>query len=221
MELLNKVTTGGVAVNYRFTRHPHLYAPRMVGIELTFFNHSTEDIPIIKLGSKSLPAGMSLHEFPALSNISPEQSRSATLGIDYNDTTQAAKLDLVIGNRPYTVSINCPTGEMMRPLNMSQMAFTQEQAKLSGMNEATGSVSLPSTACDAKSVTQRIYQAANVLQVPSGDTSQLLFAGQTVSGGILMLISLGLENMVVTVNTEKIVLGNMMVKETKTALEKQ
>jgi len=221
MELLNKVTTGGVAVNYRFTRHPHLYAPRMVGIELTFYNHSTEDIPIIKLGSKSLPAGMSLHEFPALDNISPEQSRSATLGIDYNDTTQAAKLDLVIGNRPYTVSINCPTGEMMRPLNMSQMAFTQEQAKLSGMNEATGSVSLPSTACDAKSVTQRIYQAANVLQVPSGDTSQLLFAGKTVSGGILMLISLGLENMVVTVNTEKIVLGNMMVKETKTALEKQ
>ena len=26
MELLNKVTTGGVAVNYRFTHHPHLYA---------------------------------------------------------------------------------------------------------------------------------------------------------------------------------------------------
>ena len=99
MELLNKVTTGGVAVNYRFTRHPHLYAPRMVGIELTFSNLSTEEIPIIKLGSKSLPSGMSLHEFPALSNIPPEQSRSVTLGIDYNDTTQAAKLDLVIGSR--------------------------------------------------------------------------------------------------------------------------
>eukprot|EP00092_Neocalanus_flemingeri_P004082 GFUD01004394.1.p1 GENE.GFUD01004394.1~~GFUD01004394.1.p1 ORF type:complete len:1115 (+),score=399.94 GFUD01004394.1:146-3346(+) len=221
MELLNKMTTGGVAVNYRFTRHPHLYAPRMVGIELTFSNLSSEDIPIIKLGSKSLPPGMSLHEFPALSNIPPDENRSATLGIDYNDTTQAAKLDLVIGSRPYTVSIGCPTGEMMRPLNMSQMAFTQEQAKLSGMNEATGSVSLPSTACDAKSVTQRIYQLANILQVPSGDPSQLLFAGQTVSGGSLVLLSLGLENMVVTINTEKIVLGNMLVKEIKTALEKQ
>ena len=127
MELLNKVTTGGVAVNYRFTRHPHLYAPRMVGIELTFSNLSSEEIQIIKLGSKSLPSGMSLHEFSALSNLLPDQSRSVTLGIDYNDTTQAAKLDLVIGSRPYTVSISCPTGEMMRPLNMSQMAFTQEQ----------------------------------------------------------------------------------------------
>lgn len=70
---------------------------------------------------------MFLHECPALSNIPPDQSRSVTLGIDYNDTTQAAKLDLVIGSRPYTVSISCPTGEMVRPLNMSQMAFTQEQ----------------------------------------------------------------------------------------------
>ena len=73
MELLNKVTTGGVAVNYRFTRHSHLYPPRIVGIELTFSNLSTEEIPIIKLGSKSLPSGMSLHEFPALSNIPREQ----------------------------------------------------------------------------------------------------------------------------------------------------
>ena len=46
-----------------------------------------------------------------------------TLGIDYNDTTQAAKVD----SRPYTVSMSCPTGEMVRPLNMSQMAFTKEQ----------------------------------------------------------------------------------------------
>ena len=34
---------------------------------------------------------------------------------------------LVIGSRPYTVSMSYPTGEMVRPLNMSQMAFTQEQ----------------------------------------------------------------------------------------------
>jgi len=221
MELLNKLTTGGVSVNYRFTRHPHLYAPRMVAIELTFLNLSTEEVSVIKLGSKSLPAGMSVHEFPALSNILPEQSRSATIGIDYNDTTQAAKIDLVIGSRPYTVSIACPTGEMVRPLNMSHMAFTQEQAKLSGMNEAAGNISLPSTACDAKSVLQRVYQAANILQVPSGDANQLLFAGQTVSGGSLILLSLGLDNMVITVNTEKIVLGNMLLKEIKTALEKQ
>ena len=52
---------------------------------------------------------MSLHEFPALSNIPPDLSRSVTIGIDYNDTTRAAKLDLVIGSRSYTVFIGCST----------------------------------------------------------------------------------------------------------------
>ena len=42
-----------------------------------------------------------------------------------------------------------------------------------------------------------------------------------MSGGSLVLLSLGLDTMVLTVNTEKIVLGNMLVKEIKTALEKQ
>ena len=54
------------------------------------------------------------------SPISPE-SRSVTLGIDYNDTTQVAKLDLVIGSRPYTVFISCST------VYMSQMTFTQQE----------------------------------------------------------------------------------------------
>ena len=39
---------------YRFTRHPHLYAPKMVAIELTFTNTSTEEITVIKIGSKVL-----------------------------------------------------------------------------------------------------------------------------------------------------------------------
>ena len=88
LELLNKVTSGGVGVQYRFTRHPHLYAPRMVAIELTFTNFSSDEIPVIKLGSKSLPPGMSLHEFPAVSNIPPDQARTVTLGVDFRDTTQ-------------------------------------------------------------------------------------------------------------------------------------
>jgi hypothetical protein len=37
----------------------------------------------------------------------------------------------------------------------------------------------------------------------------------------LVLLNFGLETMVLTVNSEKIVLGNMLVKEIKTAPEKQ
>ena len=127
MELLDKVTTGGVSVGYRFTRHPHLYSPKMVAVELTFTNHNTEEVPVIKLGSKSLPPGMSLHEFPAVSNIAADQSRTVTMGVDYKDTTQAAKFDIVIDNRPFTVAVSCPMGELVRPLNLPLVEFNKEQ----------------------------------------------------------------------------------------------
>ena len=128
-ELLNKVSTGGASVMYRFTRHPHLYAPRMVAIELTMTNLTKEEIPVIKLGSKSLPPGMSLHEFPAVSNIAPDQARTVTLGVDFKDSTQAAKFDLVIDTRPHTVSITCPMGELVRPINLALLDFNQEQVQ--------------------------------------------------------------------------------------------
>ena len=49
----------------------------------------------------------------------------------------------------------------------------------------------------------------------------LLFAGQTVSVSTLVLVSLAMEPEVkLTVNTENIVLGSMVMKEIKTMLEK-
>ena len=99
----------------------------MVAIELTFTNFSSDEIPVIKLGSKSLPPGMSLHEFPAVSNIPPDQSRTVTLGVDYKDTTQPAKLDIVIGNKPFSVTISCPMGDLVRPLSLPLVEFNQKQ----------------------------------------------------------------------------------------------
>ena len=58
------------------------------------------------------------------------------------------------------------------------------------------------------------------LQVPSGDTDLLLFAGQTSSSSTIVLVSLGLVDTKLTVNTDNIVLGSMIMKEIKTALEK-
>ena len=58
-------------------------------------------------------------------------------------------------------------------------------------------------------------------QVPSGDPGLLLFAGQTVSSSTLVLVSLALEpEPRLTVNTENIVLGGMVIKEIRAGLEK-
>ena len=59
------------------------------------------------------------------------------------------------------------------------------------------------------------------LKVPSGDTDLLLFAGQTSSSSTLVLVSLALAaDAKLTVNTDNIVLGSMIMKEIKIALEK-
>ena len=57
-------------------------------------------------------------------------------------------------------------------------------------------------------------------QVPASGASCLQFAGQTVSGGCLLLLTVDLDQATVTVNTEKIVLGSMLLKEVKAELER-
>ena len=126
-ELLNKLVTGGVQVDARFTRHAHIYSPTMVSIELTFENLGSEEVGEIKLGARSLAPGMTVHEFPALLTLQQSERRNATLGVDFNDTTQAARVDLVIGGRAHTVNLACPTGEMLRPLVMPAITFADEQ----------------------------------------------------------------------------------------------
>ena len=102
------------------------------------------------------------------------------------------------------------------------------------MNESGGGVKFPSTACDTNSVIDRIYRAANMLQVRNmlfkkikslcqvpGSVSTLQFAGQTISGSNVMLLTVDINASSILVNTEKIVLGSMLLKEIKAALEKE
>lgn len=70
-------------MTYRFTRHPHLYAPDMMAIELTFSNQGAEDSGEVKVGAKRLTGGMAVHEFPGILNLAPGQTLSATLGVDF------------------------------------------------------------------------------------------------------------------------------------------
>jgi len=217
-EMLNKLSTGGVQINYRFTRRAHLYQPDMMVIELTFINTSGEDHGEIKIGAKQLGAGMSLHEFPGF-NLAPDQTLSATLGVDFRDTTQAARFDIVIGNRPNSVSLQAPTGEMVKPVRMSENTFTKEQGKLRGMCEMRGKVELPSHACDTATICSRVYKAANLLQVPSAGPNIMQFAGKTLSLKNLVLVTI-LDAKEVVVNTENIVVGSNILKELTAGLEK-
>ena len=52
-EVINKVHAGGLGIDARFTRQPHLYSPKMLSVELTFTNHTQSDtFSYIKISSK-------------------------------------------------------------------------------------------------------------------------------------------------------------------------
>jgi AP-3 complex subunit beta len=86
-ELLSKMATGGLQVQYRYTRKPHLFSASMTSIQITLNNlDSKEDLTDIKIGSKTLAPGMSMHDFPGISKMNPNESRTVKNGINFNNS---------------------------------------------------------------------------------------------------------------------------------------
>ena len=70
----------------------------MTSVELTFNNQGSSDLTNIRVGGSraQLAKGMSIHDFPALGRLGPGVTANATLGVNFNDTTQAAAFDLIV-----------------------------------------------------------------------------------------------------------------------------
>ena len=93
-ELLNRIKGSGLQINYRFTRRPHIYSSKLVGVELTAQNTMDTPITDVTVGETRLQSGMSLKETGGLSGLAPGASANFTIGIDFNDTQQPAKFDI-------------------------------------------------------------------------------------------------------------------------------
>lgn len=132
------------------------------------------------------------------------------------------------------ITMNPTVGELLQAVRMPENTFNERRAKLSGMNETVVKAMLPSAASDEQTVKKRVYEAANVMQVPSteeGDEPVLKFAGRTLAGSADVLVLLrirseqaGNDDEFVTladifVHCEKIVIGSMLSKELKNRLE--
>nr|CAD7429368.1 unnamed protein product [Timema monikensis] len=181
---------GGLSVSSRFTRSPHLFSPAMVSIELTFTNLGADDITDIKVGSKNLSPGMSMHDFAPVSILPIGATLPGTIGVDFNDSTHPLSFEIVLGDeRNCRVILKPPVGELVRPVIMPEALFVTEQNKLRGMNEHSGGVTLPPTCGNQKQLCQRVFEAANVAAIPSTELDTLRFAGQTLSSKSLVLVT--------------------------------
>nr|CAD7410022.1 unnamed protein product [Timema poppensis] len=222
-ELVNKMAGGGLSVSSRFTRSPHLFSPAMVSIELTFTNSGADDITDIRVGSKNLSPGMSMHDFAPVSILPIGATLPGTIGVDFNDSTHPLSFEIVLGDeRNCRVILKPPVGELVRPVIMPEALFVTEQNKLRGMNEHSGGVTLPPTCGNQKQLCQRVYEAANVAAIPSTELDTLRFAGQTLSSKSLVLVTVKRPESAaqanISINCEKMVVGSMLLNEIKSHL---
>ncbi|XP_074089171.1 AP-3 complex subunit beta-2 isoform X1 [Macrotis lagotis] len=220
-ELLHRVAGEGLAVEYVFSRQPFPGDPHMVSVCIHFSNSSDTPVKGLHVGVPHQPSGIYIQEFPEIESLAPGDSVTAIMGINFSDSTQAATFQLCTQTRQFYVTIQPPVGELMAPVFMSENEFKKEQAKLTGMSEITEKVTLPDTCSNDHIIVQRVNATANLGRIPCGASDEYRFAGRTLTSGSLVLLTLDARvggAAQLTVNSEKMVIGTMLVKDVIQAL---
>uniref|UniRef100_A0A8C1DDW0 AP-3 complex subunit beta n=2 Tax=Cyprinus carpio TaxID=7962 RepID=A0A8C1DDW0_CYPCA len=218
-ELLHRMTGKGLSAQYRFTRQPCIYGNSMVSLQLTLSNSSDQALENIHISEKS-STGQNIHRFNAIERLEPQASVTVSMGVDFNDSTQAANFQLCTKEDEFSVSIQPAVGELLLPITMSEADFTKEQSKLVGMNESSATITMTPENVSSQSVNRKVVSVANLGVIPSSQENIHRFAGKTVSSGCLVLVSVALKDpdAVITINTENTVMASMLLRQFKTAL---
>ncbi|XP_014459980.1 AP-3 complex subunit beta-2 isoform X5 [Alligator mississippiensis] len=220
-ELLHRMTGEGLSVEYYFSRQPFAPDPHMVAVQIQFSNNTDSEVKNVRISEPKLLSGMRVQEFKEIESLAPGETTSVVMGIDFCDSTQAANFQLCTHTRQFYGAIQPPVGELMAPVFMSENEFKKEQGKLTGMSEITEKLTLPETCQSDHTIVQRVTSAANVSRVPCGADNEYRFAAKTVTSGSLVLITLEKKEGALaqlTVNSEKMVIGTMLVKDIIQAL---
>ncbi|KAM7151232.1 AP-3 complex subunit beta-2 isoform 2-T2 [Macrochelys suwanniensis] len=220
-ELLHRMAGEGLSVEYHFNRQPFPPDPHMVAVQIQFSNNTESEVKNLRVSEPKLLSGMRIQEFQEIESLAPGDTATVIMGIDFCDSTQAANFQLCTHSRQFYVSIQPPVGELMAPVFMSENEFKKEQGKLTGMSEITEKLTLPDKCQSDHTIVQRVTAAANVSRVPCGADNEYRFAAKTVTSGSLVLITLERKEGArahLTVNSEKMVIGTMLVQDVSQAL---
>nr|XP_056721883.1 AP-3 complex subunit beta-2 [Euleptes europaea] len=215
-ELLHRMTGEGLSVEYHFSRQPFTADGRMVAVQILISNNTATEVKNVRINEPKLLSGMRVQEFKEIESLPPGETVNVVMGIDFCDSTQAASFQLCTHTRQFYVSIQPPVGELMAPVFMSENEFKKEQGKLTGMSEITEKLTLPEKCQSDHVIVQQVTAAANVSRVPCGSDKEYRFAAKTVSSGSLILITLEKKagNAAhLTINSEKMLIGTMLVKD--------
>ncbi|XP_069020977.1 AP-3 complex subunit beta-1 isoform X1 [Embiotoca jacksoni] len=218
--LLHHMTGKGLSAKYHFPRQPCLYEPSMVTVQVVLTNSSDHVLEQIHIGERS-PAGLNIHCFNTVERMEPEASVTVSMGIDFNDSTQAANFQLCTKEDHFSVSIQPAVGELLMPSSMTEEDFSREQGMLQGMNETSATITMATANASSQAISKQVLSMANVGEISSGQNNLNRFAGRTVSSGALVLVSLertDSSGALLTINSEKSVMASMLLRDLKQAL---
>ncbi|CAL8320223.1 unnamed protein product [Lota lota] len=219
-ELLHHMSGKGLSARYHFPRQPFLYQPSMVHLQVTLTNTSDHPLEGLHVGDHS-PASITLHRFNTVDRLEPQASVTVSMGIDFNDSTQAANFQLCTKEAEFSVSIQPAVGELLLPTSLTQPDFEKEQGKLQGMNETSATITMAASHCSSAVLSKRVLSMAHLGEVITGHDSIHRFAGRTVSSGALVLVTVEQREATgatITVNTDKTVMASMLLRDLKQAL---
>ncbi|KAK6316139.1 hypothetical protein J4Q44_G00136630 [Coregonus suidteri] len=219
-DLLHRMTGKGLSAQYQFPRQPCLYQPTMVSVQISLTNTSDHPLEQIHIGDRS-PTGLNIHCFNTIECLEPEASVTVSMGIDFNDSTQAANFQLCTKEDHFSVSIQPAVGELFLPITMTELDFHKEQGKLLGMNESSATITMAAENMTSQPISRPVATVANLGVVPSGQDNVHRFAGKTASSGAVVLVTVELRELstaLITINTEKSVMGSMLLRDLKQAL---
>lgn len=226
-ELLNKITGQGLQAHYRFPRSPCIYSTTMVAVEVTFTNNSSILIENIHMGTKKLSLGLKMSDFPTIESIDVGATVTVTMGVDFKDTIQPANFEICTKTSKFSVKVKCPMGEQLQARPITEQDFLSLQKKLSGMNESSLVVDIPSENCNEKSLVGRVLECSSVAVLPSTLSSPstiFRFSGSAVSSGVPVLVAIDMKEdgkaSKVTVNCEKMTINSILAKELAASIKK-
>uniref|UniRef100_A0A8C6GZX6 AP-3 complex subunit beta n=1 Tax=Mus spicilegus TaxID=10103 RepID=A0A8C6GZX6_MUSSI len=220
-ELLHRMHGKGLAAHYCFPRQPCIFSDKMVSVQITLTNTSDRKIENIHIGGKGLPVGMQMHAFHPIDSLEPEGSVTVSVGIDFCDSTQTASFQLCTKDDCFNVTLQPPVGELLSPVAMSEKDFKKEQGTLTGMNETSATLIAAPQNFTPSMILQKVVNVANLGAVPSSQDNVHRFAARTVHSGSLMLVTVELKEgstAQLIINTEKTVIGSVLLRELKPVL---
>ncbi|XP_067838778.1 AP-3 complex subunit beta-1 isoform X2 [Heptranchias perlo] len=223
-ELLHRMSGKGLGAQYHFPRQPCIYNSKMVSVQITLTNNSDKEIRNIGIGERKLASGMQMHDFYEIECLEPGTSKTVSMGIDFCDSTQAANFQLCTYNDHFGVSVQPPVGELLLPVTTSEKDFKTEQGKLAGMNENSTTITGAPQNSSCQTIVHKVVNMANVGVVPSGQDNIHRFAAKTVNSRALVLITIEVKEgstVQLSINTEKTVIGSVLLRELKSVLSQE